>query len=74
MRRILDFVARHHEPVQRWEFNLVAAVGISVFAITLFAVGYVRVMERNQAESLSPSWEEASPRHIPSSPERPQRS
>ena len=56
MRRILDFVARHHEPVQRWEFNLFAAVGIGVFVVALCAAAYVKTVERSQAEALPPSW------------------
>ena len=63
MRRILDFVARHHEPVQRWEFNLFAAVGISIFVIVLFAAACVRMMEENQAQSVSPSWKQSSETH-----------
>lgn len=60
MRRIFDFVARHHEPVQRWEFNLFAGVGISIFVITLFAAACIRLMERNQEGSLPPSWDDSS--------------
>lgn len=58
MRRFIAFVTRHHEPVERWEFNLFAAVGIGVFVIALCAAAYVRVVERSQAQSAPASWDE----------------
>jgi hypothetical protein len=60
MRRIIDFVTRHHEPVERWEFNLFAAAGVGVFVITLCAAAYVNTVERSQAESMPPSWSDQS--------------
>ena len=60
MPRIIDFVTRHHEPVERWEFNLFAAAGVGVFVITLLAAAYVRIVEQSQAQSFPASWDEKS--------------
>lgn len=60
MRRIMDFVARHHEPIERWEFNLFAAAGVGVFVITLLAAAYVRVVEPKEAEVHPAPWDEKS--------------
>jgi hypothetical protein len=60
MRRIIDFVARHHEPAQRWEFNLFAAVGIAVLVLTLCAAAYNRFADSSQGDSVPAAWNEKS--------------